>query len=375
MKSENEAVSGTSRLVWFDGRTIPLTRQDLWGLVNNSAIHRVVVTAAQRRSGHFPLKTEFVTEVSEPSDLEGLEPGAVVCSTDESLLDSARARGFSTCLCLAIDSREALEQAWQRASRHDFAVVQFDLPTNIPLELILARMSERRTRILKRETTCEAMEVAFGVMEQGSDGVLVATEDPAEIQKISQYLARAGEGLVRLQALAVTEIRHAGMGIRACVDTTGLMTREEGMLVGSTSGGGVFVCSETHFLPYMNLRPFRVNAGAVHSYIWGPGGTAEYLSDLAAGSRVLCVDTAGRTRALTVGRVKVEARPLLLIRGEAEGQRLNVIVQDDWHIRLMGADGQPKNATEIRPGDELLCHLCRPGRHVGIPVTETILET
>lgn len=374
MESENELISGASRQVWFDGRTISLERQDLWGLVNNSALHRVVVTVAQRRSGHFPLKTEFVTEVSEPSDLLGLDPGEVVCSLDESLLAAARAGGFSTCLCLAVDSREALEQAWQKASAYDYAVVQFDLPTNIPLELILARMAGRRTRIIKRETTFEGMEVAFGVMEQGSDGVLVVTEDPAEIQKVSRYVARAQDGQLQLQPLVVTGLRHVGMGMRACVDSTGLMTREEGMLIGSTSSGGILVCSETHFLPYMNLRPFRVNAGAVHSYIWGPDGAAEYLTDLSAGSRVLCVDVAGHTRALTVGRVKVEARPLLLIRGEAEAHRLNVIVQDDWHIRLMGADGQPKNATEIRPGDELLCHVCRPGRHVGIPVTETILE-
>jgi len=152
------------------------------------------------------------------------------------------------------------------------------------------------------------------------------------------------------------------------------MTQDEGMIVGSTSAGGIFVCSETHFLPYMNLRPFRVNAGAVHSYIWMPENTAEYITDLAAGSKVLCVNTKGETRTLTVGRIKTEVRPLLLISGEAAGSKLNVIVQDDWHIRLMGADGKPKNATMIQPGDELLAYVCEPGRHVGIKVDETIIE-
>lgn len=156
--------------------------------------------------------------------------------------------------------------------------------------------------------------------------------------------------------------------------TTGLMTQEEGMLVGSTSSGGIFVCSETHYLPYMNLRPFRVNAGAIHSYIWMPGNMAEYLSDLQVGSKVLCVNIHGQVRELTVGRVKIEMRPLLLIKGVAAGTELNVMVQDDWHIRLMGADGKPKNASLIRPGDELLAHVCESGRHVGIKVTETILE-
>jgi 3-dehydroquinate synthase II/3-amino-4-hydroxybenzoic acid synthase len=75
-----------------------------------------------------------------------------------------------------------------------------------------------------------------------------------------------------------------------------------------------------------------------------------------------------------VGRIKIEVRPLLLIKGEVGGRELNVIVQDDWHIRLMGSDGQPRNATKIQPGEQLLAHLGKPGRHVGIAVNETIIE-
>ena len=60
------------------------------------------------------------------------------------------------------------------------------------------------------------------------------------------------------------------MGDRGCIDTTSIMTKDEGMIVGSTSAGGILVCSETHYLPYMELRPFRVNAGGVHSYVLSP---------------------------------------------------------------------------------------------------------
>lgn len=374
MRATTEPGFTASREIWFDGRNVPLERRDVWDLVNNSALQRVVVTAAQRPAGHFPLKTELVTEVSEATDLVGLEPGAIVLSTDAELLRSARVGGFATCLSVSVESKEALERAWREASAHDFVVVDFDLPTNIPLELILAQLSDRRTTILKKESTFEGMAVAFGVMEQGSDGVLLSTDDLGELVKVNRYLFQREAGAIQLQPLVVKRTRHVGMGVRACVDTTGLMGRDEGMIVGSTSSGGIFVCSETHFLPYMNLRPFRVNAGAVHSYIWMPNNAAEYLTDLAAGSRVLCVDTEGRTRTLTVGRVKVEVRPLLLIEGEAAGQSLNVIVQDDWHIRLMGADKQPRNATEVRPGDELLSYVCKPGRHVGLAVEETIIE-
>ncbi|MEW6065197.1 hypothetical protein P378_10870 [Desulforamulus profundi] len=51
------------REIWFDGRVVPLERQDIWGLVNNSPIKRVVVTVEQSREGHYPHKTEFVTEI------------------------------------------------------------------------------------------------------------------------------------------------------------------------------------------------------------------------------------------------------------------------------------------------------------------------
>lgn len=164
------------------------------------------------------------------------------------------------------------------------------------------------------------------------------------------------------------------MGKRVCIDTVDCLKQNEGMLVGSKSCGGVLVSSETHYLPYMDLRPFRVNAGAIHSYIWGPDDMSPYLSDLKAGSKVLCVDTEGNAREVIVGRTKIETRPLLMITVKAKGESLNVIVQDDWHIRIFGADGKVKNASQIKCGDELLVYVCDSGRHVGIKIEENLEE-
>ncbi|MEW6173972.1 MAG: 3-dehydroquinate synthase II [Bacillota bacterium] len=360
--------------IWFDGRAVSLQRQDIWGFINNSPIRKVVVSLDQRRDGHFPARTEFIIEIGNEEDLAAVNEGDVVLSDRQELLETARRHGYKTCAFFSIEGSESLDRSWQDAAKYDYAVVDFDLPTNIPLELIIARLEDGKTVLFRRVTNYNEAEVAFGVLERGSDGVLFSGQDIAEIQKLSSYLSREEIHHLDLHPLTVTEVRHAGMGVRACIDATSLMTQEEGMIVGSTSGGGIFVCSETHFLPYMNLRPFRVNAGAIHSYVWMPNDKAEYISDLAAGSKVLCVDVRGAARELTVGRVKIEVRPLLLIKGEAAGAELNVIVQDDWHIRLMGADGKPKNASTIRPGDQLLSYVCEPGRHVGIKVTETIIE-
>lgn len=343
-------------------------------MVNQSALEIILVSVRQRQEGYFPQKTILVTEVEQEEDLTRIPVGEIVFSRNQDLLATAKQQGFQTCIFLDVQDRVTLEDSWAEASKYDFAVVDFDLPTNIPLELILARLQNKKVLILRKVENFTEMEVAFGVLEQGSDGVLFTGSDAQEIQQVIRYLSSTALTKIQLHPLLVTQVIHVGMGARACIDTTSLMSREEGMLVGSTSGGGILVCSETHYLPYMNLRPFRVNAGAVHSYIWMPEDTAEYVTDLRAGSKVLCVNIRGETRAVTVGRIKTEVRPLLLIRGEVKDRELNVIVQDDWHIRLMGSDGLPKNATKIQPGDELLAYLGKPGRHVGISVDETIIE-
>jgi 3-amino-4-hydroxybenzoic acid synthase len=74
--------------------------------------------------------------------------------------------------------------------------------------------------------------------------------------------------------------------------------------------------------------------------------------------------------------MKTEVRPLRLIEIEfANGERANVIMQDDWHVRVFSADAKPLNITELKAGDKVLGHVAKPGRHVGISVDEHIVET
>jgi 3-dehydroquinate synthase class II len=62
---------------------------------------------------------------------------------------------------------------------------------------------------------------------------------------------------------------------------------------------------------YINSRPFRVNAGAVHAYVQAPGGKTAYLSELKSGAEVLVADAAGRAKTAVVGRCKIETRPMV----------------------------------------------------------------
>ncbi len=66
-KAENIALKG--REVWFDGRRVSEERQEVWGLVNNSPISDIIVTAGQKEQIHFPVKTRIITWIDRNTPL------------------------------------------------------------------------------------------------------------------------------------------------------------------------------------------------------------------------------------------------------------------------------------------------------------------
>src|SRR5256885_16969433 len=142
----------------------------------------------------------------------------------------------------------------------------------------------------------------------------------------------------------------------------------------SSDLGLFLVHAETLESGYVAARPFRVNAGAVHAYIYLPDGTTKYLSELRAGDEVLVVDSNGHGRSATVGRLKVERRPLLLLEAEAEGRRHATIVQNAETIRFVTPEGGAASVGGLKEGDEVLLRTEDGGRHIGIRVQETISE-
>lgn len=205
-------------------------------------------------------------------------------------------------------------------------------------------------------------------------GVLLAPHAVGDATALVKLCRERSEPL-ELEELEVLSIKHVGMGDRACVDTCSYLGKDEGILVGSYSDGLVLACSETHPLPYMPTRPFRINAGALHSYTMTPGGRTRYLSELRSGVELLGVRTTGETRRIIVGRVKIEARPLLEVRARSPaGTEVDLIVQDDWHVRLLGPGARVLNVTHLRPGDKLLGLTLDEQRHVGYALSEFCLE-
>jgi 3-dehydroquinate synthase II len=151
------------------------------------------------------------------------------------------------------------------------------------------------------------------------------------------------------------------------------MMSGEGMLIGSGANGFFLVHAETEESPYVAPRPFRVNAGPVHAYIYENGKT-RYLSELEAGDEVMIVRSNGETRQGVVGRIKIERRPLILIEAEVEGTSIKTLLQNAETIKLVAECGTPIAVTALKPGDVVLVHFERVARHFGIGVEETLIE-
>lgn len=267
-----------------------------------------------------------------------------------------------------------LEQACKAASSRSTSLLQFRDPTKIPLEIVIAAAAAATGSIITEAKDVEEAKIIFGVLEHGSDGVLFA---PGKVGDVTELRAAATEQPPELDLVELEVVRteHVGMGERACVDTCTHFNKDEGILVGSHSKGMILCVSETHPLPYMPTRPFRVNAGAIHSYTLSKDARTNYLSELKAGSKVLAVDVKGQTRLVTVGRVKIESRPLISVTAKsASGVEVNLILQDDWHVRVLGPKGVVLNSTELKPGDKVLGYLPREDRHVGYPIDEFCIE-
>ncbi|TFG49522.1 MAG: 3-dehydroquinate synthase II [Candidatus Brocadiia bacterium] len=242
--------------------------------------------------------------------------------------------------------------------------------TIIPIENLLAR---RGKNLIVQVQNSEQAKLMVEILEKGVDGVLLNTTDINEIKKTAEIIQAITEK-IELVTAAITTVKRLGMGDRACLDTCTQMRLGEGMLVGNTASGFFLVHSETIDNPYVASRPFRVNAGAVHAYTLTPGSKTKYLADLKTGDEVMIVDTAGKSQVAYLGRNKIEKRPMMLIEAEFEGAKISLVLQNAETIRLVSPDGKTVSVTSLKPGDKVLAHIEKSGRHFGMKVDETLIE-
>jgi 3-dehydroquinate synthase class II len=161
----------------------------------------------------------------------------------------------------------------------------------IPAENLVAAFSSDSTRatLLATVTTSDSAETMLGALEVGTDGVVLRTESPEEARRLAKVMQErhaSDQPTLEMQTAVVTRVEAAGVGDRVCVDTCSVLHPGEGLLVGSFARTMFLVHSECAESAYVASRPFRINAGPVHSYLVGGGGKTRYLSELCTGEPV-----------------------------------------------------------------------------------------
>ncbi len=306
-----------------------------------------------------------------------LESGAKVLVVDDpSKVEEIKALGRVSVVSPGVDVEYVLiknKEDEERAAKfapHVKVIVETTDWTIIPLENLIAQREELYA-VVRNE---EEARTAVRILEKGVKGVVLRSKDVNTIKKVGKVLEESEEQL-SLVSVKITRILPIGLGDRVCVDTTSLLSRGEGMLVGNSSAGMFLVHAETEESPYVASRPFRVNAGAVHMYVRVPENKTKYLCELSAGDPVMVYDYRGRGRVVFVGRSKVERRPMLLIEGKTQdGKKVSAVLQNAETIRLTRPDGSPVSVAELKEGDEVLGYVESAGRHFGMKVEETIIE-
>jgi len=270
---------------------------------------------------------------------------------------------------IKIKSSSDQEKVIELSEKKDRIFIDFENWKIIPLENLIAM--KKNAKIIPVVKDVEEARVALTTLEKGSDGIAITPKPRSEMQEFKSLSEE--EGKIHLTKARVVEIKKLGLGDRVCVDTISLMSPGEGMLVGNTAEFLFLVASESEESEYVSSRPFRVNAGSVNAYV-NVGERTKYLSELKAGDEVEIVRFDGKRRKSYVGRVKIEKRPMILIKAKADKISGSIILQNAETIKLVKPDGKHLSVAEVKVGDEVLVYLGEKARHFGVAVEESIIE-
>ncbi|MFX1478888.1 MAG: 3-dehydroquinate synthase II [Promethearchaeota archaeon] len=302
---------------------------------------------------------------------------------DEMLMNE-KFSGCSIGFYKEITSKEDEQEivALAKSSQVNFIIVKARDWKIIPFENLIAEMHKTDTELIAEVEDVKEAELMVKTMEIGVDGILVTPKSPNDIIELKNILFTTFH--IELTTAKVIRIENVPEAERVCVDTTSLLKIGEGLLVGSTAAGFSLIHSETFETEFVASRPFRVNAGDVSAYVIIPDEDPDklyrtkYLSELKGGDKVLAVNNKGEARVVSVGRVKIETRPMLRFELEVSlGSKkipLSCICQNAETIRLVGIDGNAISVVDIKVGDEILVHLGPGATHFGTPIKETIIE-
>eukprot|EP00977_Amphora_coffeiformis_P017532 scaffold5772_cov188-Amphora_coffeaeformis.AAC.13 len=180
---------------------------------------------------------------------------------------------------------------------------------------------------------------------------------------------------------------------RVCVDFVRVLRPQEGCWIGSSAKVMALVLSEAATSQFVPTRPFRVNAGPVHSYILMADNSTKYLSELQAADQVHVYDSAtGESRSVAVGRLKQEIRPCVLMNLQLPGSvhededcdslsiTGQIFLQQAETVRLGSEGGSFQRVTDFEAQDHgdatkpILLRVQSTGTHIGMAYSGKVTE-
>jgi len=302
-------------------------------------------------------------------------------------------RGLLVELTSKADEQKVIELS--KTNEVNFIIVSAKDWKIIPFENLIAEMHTHDTDLIAQVDDVKEAELMLKTLEIGVDGILITPKDANEIVELKGLLQT--EFNVKLTKAKITSIENISESERVCIDSTSLLQIGEGFLVGSTSKGFCLIHSETFETEFVASRPFRVNSGEfvasrpfrvnsgdVSAYVLVPDNDpnknyrTKYLSELKGGDKVLAVTNKGEVRVVSIGRVKIETRPMLRFELEATvGDNkisFSCICQNAETVRFVDQNGIAKSVVEIKVGNEVLVHIGPGATHFGTAINEKILE-
>ncbi|MBE48847.1 MAG: 3-dehydroquinate synthase II [Euryarchaeota archaeon] len=279
---------------------------------------------------------------------------------------------------VVLDDHRAQEEALSLIGMVPWVLVRCSDWTMIPLENLVAASRGSGTRIAVAITNEVDLAGAAFALEHGVDAILVTDDLWEAAREMAEPRESSGDSSdsapASVATAAITSIESGGVGERVCIDLIERLDDGEGIAIGSVAEVLCLVHGETVPSDYVPTRPFRVNAGAVHSYALMADGSTRYLSELSAGEDVAIVSSDGSRRSATIGRLKIERRPFLLVRylsGDSEGQ---IIAQQAETVRLVTPSGGQISITDAAAGDEISILCDQRMRHMGIALEGGMVE-
>ncbi len=271
-----------------------------------------------------------------------------------------------------VGTADDLEAAVRNATPGGILAIEWSSDRVIPLENAIAARG-RRFELWTYARTAAEVPGALGALEHGADRVIVELASPSDVDALELLVEGSLPTDLAWTTLELTAVAPVGIGDRVLVDTTSLLRPEEGLLIGSAAAFLFHVASEAVGSRFSRPRPFRVNAGSAHSYVLLADGSTRYLSELEPGDPVLAVAPRSTARAVRVGRVKIERRPMVVARADDDGTARTVFLQEAETVRLSTSGGRVAS-TELKPGLRIDGVRMAVARHLGRAVEETIEE-